>query len=355
LAVAEARDTVPTRTQDAPHMRFNVADAEISALLLSGQITDALDVAAHARQQAEHLPGVAQLLGDALAGRAALGAGNLCSACQLLEQATEGLCASHPVGWGYRYRIPHATALAMRGLTCDAAAALGALDNVRRRFRSLDYEHSLARAWVAASQGTVSEAISVLQSAAQRARTTGRFAAEVLCLQTAAQFGDRTSAPRLRELESIVEGPRVGLAARFAAALRDGDAAELSSVSEEFERMGDLVAAVDAAAHAAAAYRRHDKRGSALGCSTRAGALADQCGACTPALRQVAEPLPLTDRERETVMLIGEGLSTREIAERLTLSVRTVESHVYRAMLKTGTTCRDELAALLSSNRARTK
>jgi DNA-binding CsgD family transcriptional regulator len=295
------------------------------------------------------------LLGDALAGRAALGAGNLCSACQLLEQATEGLCASHPVGWGYRYRIPHATALAMRGLTCDAAAALGALDNVRRRFRSLDYEHSLARAWVAASQGTVSEAISVLQSAAQRARTTGRFAAEVLCLQTAAQFGDRTSAPRLRQLESIVEGPRVGLAARFAAALRDGDAAELSSVSEEFERMGDLVAAVDAAAHAAAAYRRHDKRGSALGCSTRAGALADQCGACTPALRQVAEPLPLTDRERETVMLIGEGLSTREIAERLTLSVRTVESHVYRAMLKTGTTCRDELAALLSSNRARTK
>jgi DNA-binding CsgD family transcriptional regulator len=33
----------------------------------------------------------------------------------------------------------------------------------------------------------------------------------------------------------------------------------------------------------------------------------------------------------------------------LTLSVvRTVESHVYRAMMKTGTTSRDELAALLS-------
>lgn len=58
--------------------------------------------------------------------------------------------------------------------------------------------------------------------------------------------------------------------------------------------------------------------------------------------------MPLTDREREIVMLIGEGLSSREIAERLTLSVRTVESHVYRAMLKTGTTSRDELAALLT-------
>ena len=55
--------------------------------------------------------------------------------------------------------------------------------------------------------------------------------------------------------------------------------------------------------------------------------------------------MPLTDREAEIVMLIGEGLSNRAVAERLTLSVRTVESHIYRAMLKTGTTSRDELAA----------
>ena len=53
----------------------------------------------------------------------------------------------------------------------------------------------------------------------------------------------------------MVEGPRVGLAARFAEALHAGDGAELAAVSEEFEQMGDLVAAVDAAAHAAIAYR----------------------------------------------------------------------------------------------------
>jgi DNA-binding CsgD family transcriptional regulator/tetratricopeptide (TPR) repeat protein len=356
VADANAGYVVATRTLDAPHMRFNIADAELGALLLSGQIADALDVAERTQQQASHLPGAAQLLGAAVAGRAALGAGDLHSACLLLERAAEGLSASYPGGWGYRYRISHATALAIRGSTEEAATALATLDKVQRRFRSLDHEQSLARAWVAAGQGAVSEAITVLLSAAERAKATGRFAAEVLCLQTATQFGDRTSAPRLHELESIVEGPRVGLAARFAAALRDGDAAELSSVSEEFEQMGDLVAAVDAAAHAAAAYRHEDKRGSALGCSTRADALAAQCGgASTPALRQASEPLPLTDREREIVMLIGEGLSSREIAVRLTLSVRTIESHVYRAMLKTGTTSRDELAALVPRRTAGTE
>ena len=120
--------------------------------------------------------------------------------------------------------------------------------------------------------------------------------------------------------------------------------------------MGDLVAAVDAAAHAALAYRSQDLRGSALSCSARADSLAEQCGgASTPALRQASEALPLTDREAEIVMMIGEGLSNRSIAERLTVSVRTVESHIYRAMGKTGVASRDELAALLPRGRTRTE
>jgi DNA-binding CsgD family transcriptional regulator len=124
-------------------------------------------------------------------------------------------------------------------------------------------------------------------------------------------------------------------------------------VSEQFEEIGDLVAAVDAAAHAAIMYRRRDLRGSALRCSARADALAAQCGgASTPALRQASERLPLTDREREIVMLLGQGLSGRAVAERLTLSVRTVEGHIYRAMTKTGATSRDELAALLPQERS---
>ena len=60
-----------------------------------------------------------------------------------------------------------------------------------------------------------------------------------------------------------------------------------------------------------------------------------------------AMPLPLTDREREIALLVVQGLSNRDVAERLTLSVRTVEGHIYKAMTKTGTATREELAALL--------
>ena len=349
VAIAQTGYTVATRCFDAPHMRFNVADAHLSALLLSGRIRDALELADRVRRQAADLPGAAESLGAAVAGRAALGAGRLDTSCALLEEAAAALSASgHAIGWGYRYHVPYTTALAIRGCTRAAAAVLDALDKLRRPFRSLHYERSLARAWVSASQGAINEAITILQSAAETAAANGRFAAEVTCLQTATQFGDRSCAPRLRELEEIVDGPRVGLVTRFAGALHDDDPAELATVSRDFEAMGDLVAAVDAAAHAAMAYRRRDLRGTALTSITRAEELSARCGgADTPALRQAREPLPLTDREREIVMLVGGGLSNRDIAARLSLSVRTVEGHIYKAMTKTGTDSRDELAALL--------
>ena len=208
VAAAEAGYAVATRSLDAPHMRFNIADAEVSALLLAGRIGDALEWPSATRQQAADLPGAAQLLGAAVAGRAALGAGDLHGACLLLDRRPKGCRRRHSIGWGYRYRVPHVTALAMRGSTREAAAALAALDEVRRRFRALDYERSLARAWVAAGQGAVSEAIAMALSAAEKARDAGRFAAEVLCLQTATQFGDSLRAgPGCANSKSIVEGP----------------------------------------------------------------------------------------------------------------------------------------------------
>ena len=43
---------------------------------------------------------------------------------------------------------------------------------------------------------------------------------------------------------------------------------------------------------------------------------------------------PLTDREREVLSLIGDGLKDREIAVALGISVRTVEKHVEHILRK---------------------
>lgn len=52
----------------------------------------------------------------------------------------------------------------------------------------------------------------------------------------------------------------------------------------------------------------------------------------------------LSARELEVVRLIVDGLSNREIAERLVISARTVQSHLEAAMEKTGTRTRTQLA-----------
>ncbi len=51
----------------------------------------------------------------------------------------------------------------------------------------------------------------------------------------------------------------------------------------------------------------------------------------------------LTDRERETLALVAEGLSNDEIAGRLTISPATARTHVSRAMVKLGARDRAQL------------
>jgi DNA-binding NarL/FixJ family response regulator len=51
----------------------------------------------------------------------------------------------------------------------------------------------------------------------------------------------------------------------------------------------------------------------------------------------------LTEREREVVALVAEGLSNEEIAERLVLSRWTAKTHVSRAMVKLGARDRAQL------------
>ena len=49
-----------------------------------------------------------------------------------------------------------------------------------------------------------------------------------------------------------------------------------------------------------------------------------------------APPLDITDREREVLTLLAQGLSNRDLAERLYLSEATVKTHVSSLLAKLG-------------------
>ncbi|WP_163569017.1 response regulator transcription factor [Fodinicola feengrottensis] len=55
----------------------------------------------------------------------------------------------------------------------------------------------------------------------------------------------------------------------------------------------------------------------------------------------------LTARERQIARLAAAGLTNQQIAEKLSVSRRTVENHLYSGYVKLGTRNREELAALL--------
>ena len=75
------------------------------------------------------------------------------------------------------------------------------------------------------------------------------------------------------------------------------------------------------------------------------------CGRCELALRSTLTRADLSgavfNRERQIVVLVGEGLTSPAIGQPLPLSVRTGQGHIYRAMAKTGVHSRGGLAALL--------
>ena len=83
--------------------------------------------------------------------------------------------------------------------------------------------------------------------------------------------------------------------------------------------------------------------------------LVEETASVSPGAQPTASPRhqhgmteQLTKREREVAQLVGEGLTNREIADRLFLSVRTAETHVDRALGKLGFHTRSQLAACVA-------
>ncbi|MDQ4091234.1 MAG: LuxR C-terminal-related transcriptional regulator, partial [Actinomycetota bacterium] len=74
-------------------------------------------------------------------------------------------------------------------------------------------------------------------------------------------------------------------------------------------------------------------------------AYADRTLALVARLDGTARPAVLSTREEEVARLVAEGLTNRQIAERLVISERTAQNHVQHILTKLGFTTRSQIAA----------
>ena len=145
------------------------------------------------------------------------------------------------------------------------------------------------------------------------------------------------------------------------AGLRQGPLAELSRVVAVGSRQKDAATMLEAAELAAAleldavqarcAALAFDfaKAAGLAGSATAAHSMLESLSESVPALPIVPHnkgPL-LTERERQIAALAGNGVSNKDIALDVGISVRTVEGHLYQVFTKLGVSSRSDLLGLI--------
>ena len=208
---------------------------------------------------------------------------------------------------------------------------------------------SRAHAWASVVEGDPVRGRRLLRQAASSAGSRGAVVEEAWVLHDLARLGRADEvADRLRALSAAAQGDLVAVLADDAAGLASGDPDTLG-------RHGGALR------HPRLQPARRGVRDGRLGslgpgsgpaAGDPMGATCHRAGRPLPGPRSrraggAAGTVPLTHREREIALLAADGLASRLIAERLYVSVRTVDNHLGRIYTKLGLTSRTELAELL--------
>ena len=217
--------------------------------------------------------------------------------------------------------------LALQGFTVDARAILDVIDRPKAASPLVDDAYAAVTSIVCAVEGdlegaraAVREALRITQgSSAVVERGRGSF--------LLAAWGDDSY---LAELHQLADRTQLPLLQRFDAAAHQFPEPDLRD-TEELLRILRLTMTPTA---------------------SPAAPVIVPAGAARTGV-PVATPGALTRREREIAELVSERLTNREIAERLFLSVRTVESHIYQARAKLDAGTRHELGVMVARWMAR--
>jgi DNA-binding CsgD family transcriptional regulator len=208
-----------------------------------------------------------------------------------------------------------------------------------------------ARAWLDAGLGDLAAARARLHEVVTVVQRDCLRTFESALLNDLVRFGRADEAvDRLGQLVQMVDGPLVRAHHSHAVAVATGDPDALCTVIDGYEALDVLHFAAEAAAELAELHQQRGDSRLAAAAMVRCGELSTRAGGLrTPPLARGTGVEPLTSREREVALLAAAGRSSRDIADRLYLSTRTVESHLARVYRKLGITTRSELAATLGT------
>jgi DNA-binding CsgD family transcriptional regulator len=217
--------------------------------------------------------------------------------------------------------------------------------------RLFDAWVELNRAWVQVAGGELSTSVEIALTAAKLAEESEQPAYQTICLYDAVRIGGAAAVgERLREVAGYVEGPVAPLLVAVADGLATGDGPALARSAAALADEGQVLLAAEAATAAARAFEQTGERAQMRRALQRAAELAGECpGVRTPLLELAGRVGLLSRRERE-VAVLATGLSSRQVADRLGLSVNTVNNTLARAFAKLGVSNRTELADIFRND-----
>ncbi|MDQ4504326.1 LuxR C-terminal-related transcriptional regulator [Sinomonas sp. ASV322] len=175
-----------------------------------------------------------------------------------------------------------------------------------------------------------------------------RGARRDVCLQALFLWFEAGQRDRLDELLGVawpMEGEWAEAAVLLGAAFAEGSADSLRSAADALRSALYPRLARECYAEAFALLENTPARNEARAVWEGQRACEAELGETEVQPQPSASAGELTRRERQIVALAISGLSDRDIADRLTVSVRTVEGHLYRAYSKLGVSSREQLSS----------
>lgn len=239
------------------------------------------------------------------------------------------------------------------------AARLGDAEQARRLEQ--DYKDAvaggpahdfLAEAYAAAAAEYLArdgKGLAALQTLMTTPEATARAGNLLEVLAICWDLGDPSVIPIIQEAAPGVEGRWAEALLTLSTAWEHADGDALMATAASLEEAGFANLAREAYARASTVLEQSGER-------RRARQAVAQRERCDHELGErfregrfiaAAPAVHLTRREQDIVELAVQGLTDREIAQRLMVSVRTVEGHLYRTYVKLGVRSRDELESAL--------